>query len=174
MCDHCGCRDLTPVARLMAEHDRLRELTAFIRQDLAAGRDDAARGHLRELLLVLGPHVVREEGRLFPRLRRYDELAEHVAGLAAEHAALYDAVDDLDELADREGWRAGVQRILDDLGGHMFKEDFGLFPAALATLDGADWDDMEDGTEDGMADGIEAGDAAGRDPGARRAPTVAS
>lgn len=25
----------------------------------------------------------------------------------------------------------------------MFKEDFGLFPAALATLDGADWDAMD-------------------------------
>ena len=25
----------------------------------------------------------------------------------------------------------------------MYKEDFGLFPAALATLDGADWDAMD-------------------------------
>ena len=143
MCDHCGCRDLTPVARLMAEHDRLRELTAFIRRDLARGGNAAARHHLRELLLVLGPHVVREEGRLFPKLRRFDELAEHVTCLAAEHAGLYDDVDALDELANGEGWRRGVLRIMDDLGEHMFKEDFGLFPAALATLDGTDWDDLE-------------------------------
>lgn len=36
-----------------------------------------------------------------------------------------------------------MQRILYDVGEHMYKADFGLFPAALATLDGADWDDME-------------------------------
>jgi hypothetical protein len=28
-------------------------------------------------------------------------------------------------------------------GEHRYKEDFGLFPAAIATLDGADWDAME-------------------------------
>jgi len=29
MCDHCGCR--TPIAALMGEHDRLRELAGLIR-----------------------------------------------------------------------------------------------------------------------------------------------
>ena len=38
MCDHCGCRDLTPVARLMAEHDRLRELSGLISRALTAGQ----------------------------------------------------------------------------------------------------------------------------------------
>lgn len=143
MCDHCGCRDLTPVARLMAEHDELRELTAFIRRDLATGAHGAAQRHLRELLVVLGPHVLREERQLFPKLARYDELTNHVCGLAAEHAALFDDVDALDELGDGNGWGHRLQRILDDLGEHMYKEDFGLFPAALATLDGTDWDDMD-------------------------------
>ena len=39
--------------------------------------------------------------------------------------------------------QAGVLRLLHDLSEHMYKEDFGLFPAALATLDGADWDEMD-------------------------------
>lgn len=145
MCDHCGCRDLTPVARLMDEHDRLRELSEHIRRHLAVGDDGGARAHFQELLVVLGPHVVKEEGFLFPMLRRSEELAEHVGVLQAEHAGLYDDVDDLDDLDDAAArtWRDGVLRVLEDLSEHMYKEDFGLFPAALATLDGSDWDDMD-------------------------------
>jgi iron-sulfur cluster repair protein YtfE (RIC family) len=142
MCDHCGCRDLTPVARLMDEHDRLRELSAHIRGHLGAGDDAAARAHFGELLVVLGPHVVKEEGVLFPLLRRSEELAAHVGVLEAEHAGLYDDVDDLDDAA-AQAWRDGLLRILDDLAEHMYKEDFGLFPAALVTLDGADWDAVD-------------------------------
>lgn len=142
MCDHCGCRDLTPVARLMDEHDRLRELSEHIRGHLAAGDDVAARAHLQELLVVLGPHVAKEEGSLFPMLRRSEELAPHVSALEDEHAALYDGVDELDDAA-AQAWRDGVLRVLHELAEHMYKEDFGLFPAALATLDGADWDAMD-------------------------------
>ena len=142
MCDHCGCRALGPVGRLMDEHDRLRELIGHIRSHLAAGDDTAAMQHLEAILGVLGPHVAKEEGVLFPMLAASGEAAEHVRVLAGEHADLFDAVDDLDDL-DRQAWRDGVRRILHDLGEHMFKEDFGLFPAALATLDGADWDAMD-------------------------------
>lgn len=127
----------------MADHDRLRELTASIQQSLSAGSSTGAGAHLQELLLVLGPHVQREEVQLFPRMRAHDEFADHIDGLAAEHAALYDDVDALDELGDADDWRRGLLRILEDLGEHMHKEDFGLFPAALATLDGSDWDDMD-------------------------------
>lgn len=143
MCDHCGCRDLTPVARLMDEHDRLREFSEHIRRHLAAGDDAAARAHVTALLVVLGPHVATEEGSLFPMLRESEELADHVNVLEGEHAGLYDDVDDLDDAAGTEAWRAGVLRLLHDLSEHMYKEDFGLFPAALATLDGAQWDAVD-------------------------------
>jgi iron-sulfur cluster repair protein YtfE (RIC family) len=126
----------------MDEHDRLRELSTHIRGHLAAGDDAAARDHFEELLVVLGPHVMKEEGVLFPMLRRSEELADHVGVLEAEHAGLYDDVDELDDAA-AQAWRDGVVRVLDDLSEHMYKEDFGLFPAALATLDGADWDAMD-------------------------------
>ncbi len=143
MCDHCGCRDLTPIARLMDEHDRLRDLSEHIRRHLAAGDDAAAREHFTELLVVLGPHVSAEEGSLFPMLRASEDLADHVRILEGEHGDLYDGVDDLEGAA-AEAWRAGVLRLLHDLSEHMYKEDFGLFPAALATLDGAEWDAMDD------------------------------
>jgi hemerythrin-like domain-containing protein len=150
MCDHCGCRDLTPVARLMGEHDTLRTLSEHIRRQLAAGDDAAARRHFDDLLLVLGPHVAAEEGALFPMLRGSDERAGHVAALETEHADLYDAVDDLDDLP-AQRWREGVLRVLGELSEHMYKEDFGLFPAALATLDGADWDAMDSSREQASA-----------------------
>ena len=59
MCDHWGCRDLTPVAGLMAEHDRLRELSGLIERALAAGEDAAAHRLLDDLLVVLEPHVAK-------------------------------------------------------------------------------------------------------------------
>jgi iron-sulfur cluster repair protein YtfE (RIC family) len=154
MCDHCGCRQLTPVARLMEEHDRLRELTAHIRRHLAGGDDAAARDHFRELLAHLAPHVAKEEGAVFPMLRRSDDLAEHVAVLESEHADLYDAVDDLDD-APAQGWRDGVLRLLYELGEHMYKEDFGLFPAAIATLDGTDWDAVDEWESGRLAGRVE-------------------
>ena len=147
MCDHCGCRTLTPVARLMAEHDRLRELTGQIQHALAREDDAAARDLFQELLVVLGPHVRKEEGSLFPMLRAEAELTDHVDQLESEHAGLYDAVDDLPDPPALDTpdprWRAGVLALLHELDEHMYKEDFGLFPAAIATLDGADWDAME-------------------------------
>jgi iron-sulfur cluster repair protein YtfE (RIC family) len=145
MCDHCGCRDLTPVARLMDEHDRLRELSDHVRRHMDAGDDAGARAHFTELLVVLGPHVAKEEGALFPMLRRSEELAGHVAVLEGEHAGLYDAVDDLDDVppSAEQRWRAGVLQVLHELDEHMYKEDFGLFPAAIATLNGSDWDVMD-------------------------------
>jgi iron-sulfur cluster repair protein YtfE (RIC family) len=128
----------------MDEHDRLRELSGHIRAHLAAGDDHGARAHFDELLVVLAPHVAKEEGALFPMLRRSEELAGHVSVLEGEHAGLYDDVDDLDDAATAAAWRAGVERLLHDLDEHMYKEDFGLFPAAIATLDGDDWDAMDE------------------------------
>jgi iron-sulfur cluster repair protein YtfE (RIC family) len=136
----------------MDEHDRLRELTGHIRSHLTAGDDAAAREHLEEMLVVLGPHVAKEEGALFPMLAAAGEFTAHVRVLESEHADLYDAIDELDDVRGPT-WREGVLRVLHELGEHMFKEDFGLFPAALATLDGADWDAMDRWEQERLAGG---------------------
>lgn len=152
MCDHCGCRTLTPVARLMAEHDRLRELSGQIHRAVRREDDETARALFDELLLVLGPHVLEEETRLFPLLRRQEEFTGHVGQLQSEHAGLYDAVDHLEQppgdtdaagLAGRASWRTGVLAILRELDDHLYKEDSGLFRAAIAALDGSDWDAID-------------------------------
>ena len=51
-------------------------------------------------------------------------------------------MDDLDDSAASD-WRDGVLRVLHDLDARMFKEDFGPFPAAIATLAGDEWDAMD-------------------------------
>jgi iron-sulfur cluster repair protein YtfE (RIC family) len=127
----------------MDEHDRLRELSEHVRRHLTAGDDPGARAYFVELLVVLAPHVATEEDSLFPMLRESDELVDHVRVLEGEHAGLYDDVDELDDATTAEGWRAGVLRLLHDLSEHMYKEDFGLFPAALAILDGDQWDSVD-------------------------------
>ena len=97
MCDHCGCRQLTPIARLMSEHDRLRELTAFIRHELATGDHAGAQADLRALLVVLGPHTESEEHGLFPKLRAHEEFAEpFAAALATLDGPDWDDIDDMD------------------------------------------------------------------------------
>lgn len=126
----------------MDEHDRLRQLGDRVVRALASDDEASARRSFAALLVVLGPHVAKEEGALFPLLHRSDELAAHVELLEGEHAGLYDAVDDLDDMP-AAAWRDGVLRVLRDLDAHMVKEDFGLFPAALATLDGTDWDAVD-------------------------------
>jgi len=37
MCEHCGCREIEPIARLMDEHLEMLELSGQIRRSLLAG-----------------------------------------------------------------------------------------------------------------------------------------
>ena len=72
MCDHCGCRDLTSVGRLMDEHDRLRELSEHVRRHLTAGDEAAVDQHLPE------GHVGRRRllrVQCFLEIRRRDQTA---------------------------------------------------------------------------------------------------
>ena len=87
------------------------ELSDRIRRHLSAGDDEAARGSFHQLLVVLGPHVAKEEGALFPMLRRSEDLTGHIGVLESEHAGLYDDVDALDD-APPHAWRDGVVRLL--------------------------------------------------------------
>ncbi|RBY79672.1 hemerythrin domain-containing protein [Blastococcus sp. TF02A-26] len=101
---------------------------------------DEARALFDELLLVLGPHVAKEEGSLFPMLRRSAELVRHVAVLEGEHAGLYDAADDLDDVpAEGRAAVAGRRPAGPPRAGRAHVQGgLRLFPAAPATLDGSD------------------------------------
>ena len=65
-----------------------------------------------------------------------DELfTEHVASLCAEHDRL-----DADLKAIEAGDLASIPTMLTLLNNHIDREENGLFPAALAYLDDAQWD----------------------------------
>ena len=88
---------------------------------------------------LLTPHTAVEEQGLFPALA--GEFPDHVATLRAEHCTV-EAV--LDEAADGTPtdptWPLRVTEALYLLREHILKEQNGMFPAALTSLDPADWD----------------------------------
>lgn len=133
MCDHCGCREITPIGRLMAEHEDLLRLAGEARAALRAGDEATARAVIADLAALLHPHTEAEERGLFAVMGRRAEFAGHIAGLEAEHAGL------AARLAGPLG-RAEITGICDRLSDHIQAEEYGLFPAALASLSGDDWE----------------------------------
>lgn len=142
MCEYCGCQALPTIAELTAEHDVLVTMSGMARRALLAGDLDAAAKQTRAMAMVLAPHTDVEEEALFPAMTA--EFGGHVHGLLSEHR-LIEAV--LEESAERTPddptWPQRLERALSVLREHIIKEQDGLFPAALATLDPADWDQLE-------------------------------
>lgn len=120
----------------MDEHVRLLDLAGDVRR--VVDRDlGAARQRFAELVYLLDAHVRREERGLFAVLREAGEFVEHVDELEAEHARLDAAVA---ALPGGEAWADALAPVLRALAEHIYKEEQGLFPAALATLSGDQWD----------------------------------
>lgn len=137
MCEYCGCQSIEAIAELTSEHDVVRELTGLVAAAATAGELARARDIARVLEVVLGPHTAVEERGLFRAMAR--EYPEHVARLEAEHRTVEAALAELDDPRPRDGWGARVADAMRLLERHAFTEQDGLFPAALATLDPADW-----------------------------------
>jgi hypothetical protein len=96
----------------------------------------------RQITVVLGPHTAVEEEGLFPPLA--SEFPGHVAELTAQHRHV-DAV--LREAAETTPvdptWPVRLMDALHVLREHILAEQDGVFPAALASLDIADWEAAE-------------------------------
>lgn len=122
----------------MDQHERIGNLGGDVRRALAAGDESGARTLLDQLLEILEPHVQWEEVGLFARMTEQGDFAEHVESLESEHLALWDGLDAAED--DPRGWAAAVTEQLDDLDRHIYRENFGLFPGAIAVLDADDWD----------------------------------
>lgn len=137
MCDHCGCRQGS-IGRLMDQHDRITALGREVRDALGAGDQLRARSVFADLMAVLEPHNAWEERGLFARMSAQGDFAAHVGDLEAEHADLHAAIRDAG--LDPIGWGRSVTAALDRLDAHIYRENFGLFPGAIAVLDAEDWD----------------------------------
>jgi hypothetical protein len=135
VCGYCGCRAITVIGELSAEHDALVNASGVL-QRAAAGGDVAAAGAAATVLGdLLAPHTAREELGLFAELRRDEEFTDHVDSLCDEH-------DDLDALlaAVAGGDLTRVPVLVDLLRRHIDHEENGLFPAAAVGLDGPAWE----------------------------------
>ena len=142
MCEYCGCQALGAVAELTREHDAV---LGHVRTAVQAARSadaGAAAAECTLLLDLLGPHTAVGEQALFPAMAR--EHPGHVDVLRAEHASV-DRV--LREVATAGsgvlGWQGRLVAALEVLSAHVFKEQDGLFPAALATLTADDWEQVD-------------------------------
>lgn len=142
MCEYCGCQAIRSIEELTREHDAALGDIRTGRQAADAGdRQGAGRAALR-LLELLGPHTAVEEQALFPAMAR--EHPDHVAVLAAEHAAVHAALA-ATALGSPDGadWQTPLLAALDVLREHIAKEQDGLFPAALTSLGPDDWQAVE-------------------------------
>ncbi|HEX9032155.1 MAG TPA: hemerythrin domain-containing protein [Streptosporangiaceae bacterium] len=142
MCEYCGCQALATIEELTREHDLVLSLMGEVRA-AHAHADPARMAELaRQIAAVLAPHTEVEENGLFPALAA--DFPDHVATLRAEHrqveAVLSEAsAGDPADLA----WPARLVAALRILREHIFKEQDGVFPAALTTLTAAEWEAAE-------------------------------
>jgi hemerythrin-like domain-containing protein len=140
MCDHCGCRQGS-IQELMDQHEVITAISDDIRRCLQDGDEWGAHARLDDLMSILRPHVEWEEAGLFARMAAQGDFAEHVTALEAEHASLYAQVDAVADAG--SDWVPAVLTMLTELDEHIYRENFGLFPGAIAVLDADDWDAIE-------------------------------
>jgi hemerythrin-like domain-containing protein len=140
MCEYCGCQDIPAIAELTAEHDRLRELSRELVDACEACDLDAARDLAARMLTVLWPHTSVEEDGLFPALAA--EFGDYLGTLQTEHRRIHAALENLFFVAPPAYWPENTIAALDLLFEHILKEQDGLFPAALATLDAHGWESV--------------------------------
>ncbi|HLZ36989.1 MAG TPA: hemerythrin domain-containing protein [Mycobacteriales bacterium] len=141
VCEHCGCAKIAPIAELMSEHRTMLELAGEVRGALSTDDQQAARARFAGLVDVLSRHSAKEERGVLAAVRHSGEYVEYVSDLEEDHALLAEAVRASG--SEEEEWARHVKAFLDDLAHHFEREEQGLFPAALASLDAEEWETVE-------------------------------
>ncbi len=141
MCEHCGCRQVAPIAELMDEHTALLDEAYEVRKALGGGEPVRAMELLRTLVGHLDQHVRREETGIFPAMRETGEFLEEVDELEGEHRDLEAALERLDPHAPDFAQR--VTDLLHTLDLHVQRENLGVFPVAIVTLGADGWNTID-------------------------------
>ncbi|MBP2368181.1 hemerythrin domain-containing protein [Pseudonocardia parietis] len=138
MCHYCGCREIPLIRDYIAEHERATTLGGGALRALEHGDRHTADRLVVEMAGELRSHWRGEENGVFVVMAEADDLyVDYVGTLAAEHRALEAFLERIDL-----GDPADVQRLrreMADLRDHIAREEDGLFPATLVTLDGPGW-----------------------------------
>ncbi|GAB3198079.1 hypothetical protein GCM10027062_11420 [Nocardioides hungaricus] len=137
MCEHCGCREIPPIAELMDEHLELLDHAGEVRRLLDAGDLDAAWARMSVLADLLVRHVRREEAGIFTALKEQGDFADAVRELEEEHASFDELVSELDRSS--ATLRADLETLFAELTVHIDKENLGIFPVAVVTLGAEGW-----------------------------------
>ncbi len=139
VCDYCGCQALDAIAELTAEHDAVVELGGQARRALDRGDLDRAADRARAIATVLRPHTVVEEEALFPAMAA--EFPGHVDLLVADHRRIEEVLAESAAGTPSDAtWPDRLAKTLTDLREHILREQDGVFPAALVSLDSDQWD----------------------------------
>jgi len=143
MCSYCGCRNIELIGRLSAQHDEIVNATSALRTAAAEQDLDAAAVACAGIARLLGPHTRLEERGLFTEMRRDDAFTAHIDALCEEHRAIDGELD-----AVAAGDLGRITPLIRLLRDHIDKEENGLFPAALASLENEQWDRLHVQQED--------------------------
>lgn len=138
MCEHCGCRQVPPIAELMDEHTALLDEAVSVRKALSESDPARALELLRVLVDHLQRHVRREEHGVFPALRATGEFVEEVDELESEHRSFDAMLAELD--AGAPDFAGRVTDLLHVLDVHVQRENLGIFPVSIVTLGAEGWD----------------------------------
>ena len=143
MCEHCGCQDLAPISELTREHDLVLTLDYEIRMARQEGDGPRMAELASRIVAVLAPHTEVEERGLFPALAA--DFPDQIAILEAEHQQIAGVLGEASiGLPEDPAWPDRLTAALALLRAHIYKEQDGVFPTALASLRTADWEAMED------------------------------
>lgn len=142
MCEYCGCQALATIDELTREHDVVIGLISDVRSASAECDVPLMAGLARRIAAVLGPHTQVEEHGLFPALAA--DFPDHISALEAEHRRIEAVLAEASSGVPADpAWPARLAEVLQTLREHIFKEQDGVFPAALASLQTADWEAAE-------------------------------
>jgi hemerythrin-like domain-containing protein len=137
MCDYCDCRCIAPIGELSDEHQVISALAAQLRQQVALADQAAASRALRELQVLLGAHLAKEEAGIFAQLPEKEGLQWYLGELRADHARARSEL--VGASAAGPGWTTGVLAALDELARHIEVEEYDLFPACRVIIDDEGW-----------------------------------
>jgi hypothetical protein len=141
---------MEPIAQLMDEHYEMLDLSGRIRALLAAGDLAGASTVLAGLGRLLGPHAHREERGVFAALKEQGDFAAEVLDLEADHRAFDVTLTELDITA--PGFEKQVRTVLADLSLHIDRENLGVFPVTVVTLDDDGWETVNRAHHSALAD----------------------
>ena len=142
MCEYCGCQEIATIGELTREHDAVVAEIAVVRRLVGEGNLDAVAKTAARIAEILSPHTEVEEDGLFPLMAQ--DFPDHIHVLEDEHRLVEGVLaESTDGVPSAPGWPDRLIATLELLRDHILKEQDGLFPASVTTLDPGDWQRIE-------------------------------